>query len=858
MVDDDTLREISVVMREAELRYMMKQRPPPDVSVTISTLAGATHRVHIEVVNTAHAPPPSLRGALNRHLLLLLATPACGVPVDAFEDALRDEAAAVLRARTDRTAALSLLADAVAPHLGASPLAAAVDVCTADPATARAPTDAAALALQMLAAGHELSEPFVQATLHGLAGRRVEALADLRLPVAPAAYLMGVPDPTNTLAPNHVYVHHGRGGDGNAAFGSSDGSRGRDVVVARFPLMRTDAIGVFRSVANDALARHFEGFAGGVVVFSTQPVPSSGSGGCHPVVALGGDYDGDLYLVCADRRIAAAVVDARARLWDDRPAQAPTWWAHELPVAVATPSGQTGGDGDDADHGYEDDDQWAAWGGDVDDDDDVDYGGGFDGDVPLVEAAVMPRSPPQPLPPPPAQPQPQLQLAMTFDFTALAPASPASSCDDVTRCVTRPPPAPTAPPTQLPRCFDPLPPHARALLAAAPRSLTPDDFQAALCWEFFDAALAAGGTANVGRLANAWLAVADRLGPDSPAAEALADAHDRALLARKHGGGGAPHIAPVTLDDVSYPHYMAANNARRPSARHGAGHSFFSTSAVGRLHDLAQHLLQDAPHPSLALPAPPPPPPPPPQGRARSLVGEMAAAGVRLDPDLRAAGATDYLELAQRIFDRLTADAAALVPAHGTRGPSSHAHRPHRAADGVAARACAADRVAALERHYRDVVCGDVVAELAVKLGHAQGAVTEALASALYEVAYLRAGERLAAAARFAAADDTRTGRAGSQFGDGLDRRRAAAMVVSAAAAMKVCWAVCGHVLNAMKRRQGRQAAQREKSDAVKHMQCDAPTAVTAGSLLVGLSEKRFKPAMSLSFRPPPTKVTTK
>ena len=71
-------------------------------------------------------------------------------------------------------------------------------------------------ALQMLAAGpFDLSEPYVQATVQQLLDRRVEALLDLRLTVSPAAYLMGVPDPTHTLAPDEVYVHHGMGWEGN-------------------------------------------------------------------------------------------------------------------------------------------------------------------------------------------------------------------------------------------------------------------------------------------------------------------------------------------------------------------------------------------------------------------------------------------------------------------------------------------------------------------------------------------------------------------------------------------------------------------------------------------------------------------
>ena len=108
---------------------------------------------------------------------------------------------------------------------------------------------------------------------------------------------------------------------------------GCELVVTRFPLMRTSAIKVFRSVSprgdkGVALGRYFgiidgEGsrggysFGGGVVVFSTQRGSdgddgSNGSNGsgvgigglphtprvpCCPVACMGGDYDGDMYVL---------------------------------------------------------------------------------------------------------------------------------------------------------------------------------------------------------------------------------------------------------------------------------------------------------------------------------------------------------------------------------------------------------------------------------------------------------------------------------------------------------------------------------------------------------------------------------
>ena len=99
-------------------------------------------------------------------------------------------------------------------------------------------------------------------------------------------------------------------------------------MVTRFPLMRTDAIKVFRSVTargdkGSVLGRYFGstdgggslgGFGGGVVVFSTQrssdcdgSSTGGGSGGLPrvpscPVACMGGDYDGDMYVRYCDRR----------------------------------------------------------------------------------------------------------------------------------------------------------------------------------------------------------------------------------------------------------------------------------------------------------------------------------------------------------------------------------------------------------------------------------------------------------------------------------------------------------------------------------------------------------------------------
>ena len=141
------------------------------------------------------------------------------------------QVAAIASARTDRDAAISLLFEAATSGsrttlAGAmSALALVLSACVETECSERVATSSSSCggngsgamrALQMLSAGSfDLSEPYVQATIQQLLDRRVDALLDLRLTVAPAAYLMGVPDPTHTLAPNEVYVYHGMGWEGS-------------------------------------------------------------------------------------------------------------------------------------------------------------------------------------------------------------------------------------------------------------------------------------------------------------------------------------------------------------------------------------------------------------------------------------------------------------------------------------------------------------------------------------------------------------------------------------------------------------------------------------------------------------------
>ena len=97
VLDEDILKELSGIMREADLRRLLHE--PTQAAATAGVRQGATgtgvsvsvsiNDVDIEIVNTSPAPTASLRSSLNRHLILMLTS--CGVPHRVFEDMLRDE-----------------------------------------------------------------------------------------------------------------------------------------------------------------------------------------------------------------------------------------------------------------------------------------------------------------------------------------------------------------------------------------------------------------------------------------------------------------------------------------------------------------------------------------------------------------------------------------------------------------------------------------------------------------------------------------------------------------------------------------------------------------------------------------------
>lgn len=150
----------------------------------------------------------------------------------------------------------------------------------------------------------------VQTELLRIKQREITDLLQGRVHCPHCFYLLGVPDPTSTLFTDEVFI---------PGWNSDGGERESSVIVTRFPLHDERALVKFRLVtvgSNNnksekgksererlaAVEQHFSFSAEvGVIVFGTRV--RSKSLRCCPVSPMGGDYDGDMYFVCAHRPI---------------------------------------------------------------------------------------------------------------------------------------------------------------------------------------------------------------------------------------------------------------------------------------------------------------------------------------------------------------------------------------------------------------------------------------------------------------------------------------------------------------------------------------------------------------------------
>lgn len=152
---------------------------------------------------------------------------------------------------------------------------------------------------------------------------------------------MGLPDPTGLLASNQVYIPgwcscHCRHNQQNELIKEIDinqitqiphlsqlNSNITEIIISRFPLHHSKSIKKFELV-NDCyqcssnyhpLINYFNPFGtfisydSGVVIFGSNPSLINENYSCPAVNDMNGDYDGDLYWVCADSRIVSHFKD---------------------------------------------------------------------------------------------------------------------------------------------------------------------------------------------------------------------------------------------------------------------------------------------------------------------------------------------------------------------------------------------------------------------------------------------------------------------------------------------------------------------------------------------------------------------
>jgi hypothetical protein len=206
-----------------------------------------------------------------------------------------------------------------------------------DDKTGHNSTNIHAILRDMIAAGHSLNEPYLNASLASIQQREIRDLLGFRVRCEGCSYLMGIPDPTSLLYLDEVFIP-GWASEQDAAY-SDNNDHGHEiggchVVVSRFPLHDERALVKFLLLSplswlsNDdqkgtrkcedermrlayrSLTKYFAFSSGvGVIVFGTKVRPGNTIPIC-PVKPMGGDYDGDIYFVCSYQPIVDSFIPA--------------------------------------------------------------------------------------------------------------------------------------------------------------------------------------------------------------------------------------------------------------------------------------------------------------------------------------------------------------------------------------------------------------------------------------------------------------------------------------------------------------------------------------------------------------------
>lgn len=127
--------------------------------------------------------------------------------------------------------------------------------------------------------------------------RELQYLLDLRIPCQPMTFLIGLPDPYGILGKEEVFIP------------DSHYLEKRDVIIFRYPIIRSANFGRRKAVTCEKLQSLFESkvnhasISSGIIFISSLLHADYGD--------IGGDFDGDRFVVIADERIVDAVTPKR-------------------------------------------------------------------------------------------------------------------------------------------------------------------------------------------------------------------------------------------------------------------------------------------------------------------------------------------------------------------------------------------------------------------------------------------------------------------------------------------------------------------------------------------------------------------
>jgi hypothetical protein len=143
-------------------------------------------------------------------------------------------------------------------------------------------------------AGFSLQESFIRQEFDKIISLRYQHLLECRLQIRNSLYLVGAPDPYGFLEPDEVFIAfpNDRNEQKNVDFLDCKKLLGK-VLVTRHPTNHPGDIRLLKAVSHPLLEQHSINISnGGVIVFSTKGERAAAD------QMSGGDYDGDLFLVC--------------------------------------------------------------------------------------------------------------------------------------------------------------------------------------------------------------------------------------------------------------------------------------------------------------------------------------------------------------------------------------------------------------------------------------------------------------------------------------------------------------------------------------------------------------------------------